>query len=218
MRFSGNALHFGIQERGRRRNEPRLRSQCGKSRIRCVAIICRTLNSSPLGNGFQALPVTEPGQSLARDRSRLCGFTQWRPGIGRSPTSFRFGEVFPVSQIVLPSFLFVPPVHNRVRRLCCLLLSFSLGRVRAHPRARTVASDLRRYRAKREAKAVWHVPRCHSQPDTLRGFRLGSATSGCFCRGGHGEQQKQPETAEGDNHHEAGRNQPENKRGSRVSR
>ena len=146
------------------------------------------------------------------------GSPRWCPGIGAVSHWVPFWRSLPVSQIILPSLLFVPPVTTvfgvYVACFCPLALVGcapvpGLGRL-----LRTCAGIAPNERQ----KAVWHVPRCHSQPDTLRGFRLGSATSGCFCRGGHGEQQKQPETAEGDNHHEAGRNQPENKRGSRVSR
>lgn len=36
-----------------------LRNVVGKSRIADGAVVCRTPNGYPLGNGFRAMPVTE---------------------------------------------------------------------------------------------------------------------------------------------------------------
>jgi hypothetical protein len=59
------------------------------------------------------------------------------------------------------------------------------------------ASGLRRYRAKLRRKTQFGTSRAsHSQPDTLRGFRVCPASHVRFCRPNNGEQQKQPETAE----------------------
>ena len=82
--------------------------------------------------------------------------------------------------------------RKRARTAC-----FGKGANRRLSQPRVHPTGLRRYRAKLRRKTQFGTSRAsHSQPDTLRGFRVCPASHVRFCRPNIGEQQKQPETAE----------------------
>jgi len=105
-------------------------------------------------------------------------------------------ESFPGSQVVLPYFPFFRLVTMVFHfTLPCFSPSALVGCTPVAGLGRLLR-DCAGIAPNRESRAVWHVPRCHSHPDTLRGFCACPAVSCCFCRRGEGEQQNQPETAE----------------------
>ena len=117
--------------------------------------------------GFRAFPA----------RLRVHG-TDGARGLARSPADFRFEGIFPVSQIVLPSFPFAR--HNHVPlRVACFSPSPLVGCAPVPGLGRLLRACAG-IAPNREAKAVWHVPRCLSHPDTLRGFRICSAAPSVF--------------------------------------
>ena len=115
--------------------------------------------------------------SVACARLRVHGMHGAR-GLARSPADFRFEGIFPVSQIVLPSFPFAR--HNHVPlRVACFSPSPLVGCAPVPGLGRLLRACAG-IAPNREAKAVWHVPRCLSHPDTLRGFRICSAAPSVF--------------------------------------
>jgi hypothetical protein len=188
------------------------RTHLGKSCVSDGATICRTRTA------FRSATDSDPCPSPNWDKRQTAGARLAaqapRPGsipfvwvqrttcrvLAWSPAGLRLAGVLSISQIMLLSVSVVPSCHNRaplyVTRTCPLP-SFSRGRVRARARARTVASGLRRYRAKRRGKGCLARPALPTR--TLTPFAASASAlplPSVFVAGGDGEQQKQPETAE----------------------